>query len=95
MAETLGSLVDKICIAELKLYHMREQTERPDATPAFREQCRERLRILERQRSDLATELTILASLWSQGRWTPKVYRQFKLYNDPQYRPKSESARVL
>jgi len=32
MAETIGSLVDKVCIAELKIFHMREQVERPDAS---------------------------------------------------------------
>ena len=88
MAETIGSLTDKICIVELKIFHMAEQVDRPDADPSHRQQCRERLRILQRQRDDLAGELNALYASWSQGRWTPKVYRQFKMYNDPKYKLK-------
>ena len=46
MAETVGSLVDKLSIVELKIYHMAEQAERADATAEFRERCVERLAIL-------------------------------------------------
>ncbi len=88
MAETIGSLVDKICIAELKIYHMQEQVDRPEAAPAHREQSRDRVGILTRQRNDLAAELNELYDAWSRGRWTPKVYRQFKMYNDPKYKLK-------
>ena len=94
MAETMGSLIDKICIAELKIYHMREQLDRTDGEPAHHAQCRHRLEILTHQRNDLAGELNGLFQRWAQGRWTPKIYRQFKMYNDPQYRMKSETTRV-
>lgn len=86
MAETVGSLADKLSIVELKIYHMAEQAERPDATAEFRERCVERLAILRRQRDDLAQELTDLYRDVVSGRVVPKVYRQFKMYNDPQYR---------
>ncbi len=86
MAETVGWLADKISIMELKIYHMREQMARPDVTPAFREQCAERVAVLEMQRDDLAAELTTLLRDIAAGRVVPKVYRQFKMYNDPQYR---------
>jgi hypothetical protein len=86
VAETVGSLVDKICIAELKIYHMREQAERTDRPPEFRAQCEARLAVLREQRDDLAAELTALAADIAAGRVTPKVYRQFKMYNDPRYR---------
>ena len=88
MAETVGSLADKLSIVELKIYHMREQTERADATDEFRTQCRGRLEVLEAQRNDLAEELTRLVEDVAAGRVVPKVYRQFKMYNDPQYRTK-------
>ena len=87
MAETLGSLVDKITIIELKIYHMREQAERADATPEFRARCGDRLAVLGAQRDDLAAELTQLLGDIAAGRVVPRVYRQFKMYNDPQYRP--------
>ena len=93
MAETIGSLIDKISISELKIFHMQEQVDRPDAEPAHRARCADRLVILRRQRDDLAAELTDLVDRWGRGEWTPKVYRQFKMYNDPQYRPKPAAVR--
>ena len=86
MAETVGSLADKISIMELKIYHMAEQAEREDATEQFRASCNDRLAILRTQRDDLAEELTQLLADITSGRVVPKVYRQFKMYNDPQYK---------
>jgi len=86
VAETIGSLVDKITIIELKIYHMREQAQRTDTMPEFRERCEQRLTVMREQRDDLAAELTTLAMNIRAGRVVPKVYRQFKMYNDPQYR---------
>ena len=86
MAETIGSLVDKLTIIELKIYHMQEQAGRVDVTQEFRDRCDARLEVMREQRDDLAAELTKLAKDIVGGRVTPKVYRQFKMYNDPQYR---------
>jgi hypothetical protein len=86
VAETVGSLADKLCIVELKIYHMQEQTERPDASDDHRARCEERLHILRMQRDDLAEELSTLVTDIADGRVVPKVYRQFKMYNDPQYK---------
>lgn len=86
MAETVGSLVDKLSIIELKIYHMREQAERQDAAPEFVERCNGRLEVMRMQRDDLAQELSTLLTDIASGRVVPKVYRQFKMYNDPQYR---------
>jgi hypothetical protein len=86
VAETVGSLADKLSIVELKIYHMAEQAARDDAADEFRARCRERLEVLHLQRDDLAEELTVLLRDIAAGRVVPKVYRQFKMYNDPQYR---------
>ncbi len=86
MAETVGWLADKISIMELKIYHMREQTERTDVTDDFRAQCSQKLEVLQMQRDDLAAELGTLLRDVASGRVVPKVYRQFKMYNDPKYR---------
>ena len=86
MAETMGSLIDKICIAELKLFHIQEQIDRPDLTSDLRALSRERLAIMRRQRADLVAEANELAVRWKRGAWQPKVYRQFKMYNDPRFR---------
>jgi hypothetical protein len=88
VAETVAWLADKLSIVELKIYHMQEQAERRDVTPEFRERCSGRLEVLRMQRDDLAAELTQLFSDVVAGRVVPKVYRQFKMYNDPQYRIK-------
>ena len=86
MAETVGSLVDKISIVELKIYHMREQAQRADATAELRAQCADKLVILDLQRDDLVEELTTLVDDIAAGRVVPRIYRQFKMYNDPRYR---------
>ncbi len=86
MAETVGWLADKLSIVELKIYHMQEQADRKDVASEFRERCEARLEVLRLQRDDLAAELSQLVSDVAAGRVVPKVYRQFKMYNDPQYR---------
>lgn len=86
MAETVGWLADKLSIIELKIYHMQEQAERSDATPEFRARCMDKLAVMRMQRDDLAAELTTLLGDIASGKVVPKVYRQFKMYNDPQYR---------
>lgn len=86
MAETVGWLADKLTIMELKIYHMREQAGRADVDEPFRERCRDRLAVMREQRDDLAAELTRLVADIAARRVVPKVYRQFKMYNDPQYR---------
>lgn len=89
MAETVGSLVDKISIMELKLYHMQLQVQRSDATQQHREACAQKAAMITQQRDDLAAELTELMDSLMNGRRTLKVYRQFKMYNDPIYRSKA------
>lgn len=86
MAETVGSLADKLSIVELKIYHMGEQAARPEATAEFRAGCESKLGVMRRQRDDLAAEVTRLLGDIAAGRVVPKVYRQFKMYNDAQYR---------
>lgn len=89
MAETVGSLADKLSIVELKIYHMQEQADRADASDDFRARCQDRLSVLRTQRDDLADELTTLLTDIASGRVVPRVYRQFKMYNDPQYKAPS------
>jgi hypothetical protein len=89
MAETIGSLADKIIIVELKRFHMHEQTMREDTTAEHRQECQHKLTVLAQQRDDLVEELDQLFRDVMTGTKTLKVYRQFKMYNDPKYRTSS------
>ncbi|GAB4034086.1 MAG: hypothetical protein Fur0012_14190 [Elusimicrobiota bacterium] len=88
MAETIGSLVDKITIAELKIFHMSEQLNRQDASQKHKERAAEKLEILKVQSHDLQQELSELFMKVARGEVRLKIYRQFKMYNDPAYRIK-------
>jgi Protein of unknown function (DUF4254) len=94
VAETVGWLADKLSIVELKRYHMREQMERTDIAADFREQCSSKLEVLTRQRDDLAEELATLLADIASGRVVPRVYRQFKMYNDPAYRASRDEGKA-
>lgn len=84
--ETVGSLIDKLSINELKIYHMTEQKNRDDVDDAFREDCENRLQILTTQREDLAEELQQLMNDVVSGQKNFKVYRQMKMYNEKKFK---------
>lgn len=86
-SETAGAMIDRLSILALKVFHMRLQTERKDATPAHVAACREKLARLAEQRADLARCLGELLADCAAGRARFKVYRQFKMYNDPALNP--------
>ena len=88
MAETIGSLADKLSIIQLKICHMREQLLRTDADSAHKDASRQKIGVMETQRSDLEAELAELVAGVISGRVRLKIYRQFKMYNDPRYRGK-------
>lgn len=84
--ETIGSLIDKLSINELKIYHMTEQRMRSDITDTFREDCDCRLSVLREQKKDLIEELKNLAEDVGLGRRELKLYRQMKMYNEKKFR---------
>ena len=84
--ETVGSLVDKLSINELKIYHMTEQRERNDVDDAFKADCDGRLAILRQQRKDLAEELQTLIDDVASGRKQLRLYRQMKMYNEKRFK---------
>jgi len=85
--ETPGSVIDRLSILSLKVFHMREQSERLDATPEHIQKARDRLKILTLQHGDLTTALQCLLDDLFAGRKQMKIYRQFKMYNDPDTNP--------
>ena len=84
--ETVGSLIDKMSINELKVYHMTEQTQRDDISEEFRRDCLSRLDILKIQRNDLKEELQQLMDDVASGKKKFKLYRQMKMYNDKKFK---------
>lgn len=86
-SETAGAMIDRLSILALKISHMREQTERSDATPEHIDACRSKLERLQLQRDDLVTCFDRLLQEAVAGQAYFKVYRQFKMYNDPTLNP--------
>lgn len=86
-SETAGSMVDRMSVLSLKMYHMNLQTQRTDADEAHRETCRQKVLRLKEQRADLAECFDRLLQAAREGRAYFKVYRQFKMYNDPTLNP--------
>lgn len=86
-SETAGSIIDRLSILALKVRAMREQTERRDVDEAHRAGSRVKLDRLQQQRLDLGGCLDALIADAMAGRAYFKVYRQFKMYNDPRFNP--------
>jgi hypothetical protein len=79
--------IDRLSILALKIYHMREQVERAEATPEHHAACQAKLEVLLEQRADLITAIDQLLADYTTGRKYMKVYRQMKMYNDPSTNP--------
>lgn len=79
--------VDRLSILALKIYHMREQANRQDATQQHRELCNGKLNVLLEQQQDLSLAIDQLLENIKEGRIYMKVYRQMKMYNDPSTNP--------
>ena len=79
--------IDRLSILALKIYHMRLEAERTDATDEHREKCGAKLRVLLEQQRDLSQAITQLLDDIAAGRKYMKVYKQMKMYNDPDTNP--------
>ena len=87
-SETIGSIIDRLSIASLKVYHMAEQTVRDDASEGHIKTCLEKLDRLKQQEQDLGIALQSFIDDIIDGKKQNKLYRQFKMYNDPSLNPK-------
>ena len=86
-SETAGSIVDRMSIMALKVHAMRWQAGRDDVDDEHRASSRVKLERLRQQRQDLGDCLDALMADALAGRAYFKVYRQFKMYNDPRMNP--------
>ncbi len=86
-SESPGLIIDRLSILELKVYHTAAEVDRQTATEQHRAKNRQRLEVLTHQRDDLAG---CLDALWQDvlaGRRRFHLYRQLKMYNDPELNP--------
>lgn len=80
-------MIDRLSILNLKIYHTDEEARRMTATEAHRKKSAARLVVLEEQRRDLAGCLDALWAEVQAGTRRFKLYRQMKMYNDPELNP--------
>lgn len=86
-SETPGLMLDRLSILSLKRYHTLEEIERASAPPGHQERNRQRLAILEVQRVDLVACFDRLWQRVLRGELRFQLYRQLKMYNDPDLNP--------
>ncbi|MGD0737035.1 MAG: DUF4254 domain-containing protein [Terracidiphilus sp.] len=86
-SESPGLMIDRLSILALKIYHTREEAERRNAPEGHAERNGERLAVLKEQRADLAGCLDALWEETLEGARRFKLYRQMKMYNDPDLNP--------
>ena len=86
-SETAGAMIDRLSILALKVFHMRVQAHRQQAGHEHVSACQAKLQRLATQRVDLAHCLDTLLEECEAGLAYFKVYRQYKMYNDPALNP--------
>lgn len=86
-SETPGLIIDRLSILALRIFHTRIEAQRESASETHRLRNSDRLRILEEQSSDLTGCLDALLHDTAAGRRRFKLYRQLKMYNDPDLNP--------
>jgi len=86
-SETPGSMLDRCSIMALRIYHMREEADRSSATEDHRNKAKAKVETLVAQRNDLFNCLFNLIRNIKEGKRQFKIYRQFKMYNDPTMNP--------
>ncbi|MCL8008094.1 DUF4254 domain-containing protein [Gelidibacter japonicus] len=79
--------IDRLSILALKIYHMNEEVERPDASSSHKLNCTTKLNVLLEQRKDLSKAIDDLLADIKNGDKYMKVYKQMKMYNDDELNP--------
>jgi len=78
---------DRLSILALKIYHMKEEANRTEASQEHRDKCQAKLNVLLEQRTDLSTAIEDLLTDIESGNKFMKVYKQMKMYNDDDLNP--------
>ena len=79
--------IDRLSILALKIYHMQQETLRNDVIEEHRNECRKKTAVLVEQCRDLSLAIDQLLADIESGKKYMKVYKQMKMYNDPNLNP--------
>lgn len=79
--------IDRLSILYLKIYHMEAEVKRTDVDKEHIDRCQQKLNVLLTQREDLSSAIEQLLTDIEAGRKYMKVYKQMKMYNDPNLNP--------
>ena len=85
--ETIAWAIDRLSILALKIYHMKEESERQTADENHKANCHKKLDVLNDQRKDLCSSIDQLIEDIEAGKKYIKVYKQMKMYNDEDLNP--------
>lgn len=79
--------LDRLSILQLKLYHMKAEASRQEAEASHRAACEAKLQVLQQQNTDLSIAIAQLLESYQRGEKVMRVYKQMKMYNDPNLNP--------
>jgi hypothetical protein len=79
--------IDRLSILALKIFHMQKEVERRNGNETDQERYRNKLAILLEQQRDLSLAIDQLLDDIESGKKYMKVYKQMKMYNDPNLNP--------
>lgn len=79
--------IDRLSILALKIYHMQQEVLRADLADAQKKERETKLSTLLEQKKDLSTAIDQLLADIEAGKKYMKVYKQMKMYNDPELNP--------
>ena len=79
--------IDRLSILALKIFHMKEESERSSGSKEHRDSCKKKLLRLMEQKNDLSKAIDQLLQDMKNGLKYMKVYKQMKMYNDESLNP--------
>ncbi|MCQ2331653.1 MAG: DUF4254 domain-containing protein [Paludibacteraceae bacterium] len=79
--------IDRLSILHVKIFHMNVEVNRTDADATHIKKCNDKLAVLKEQLADMTTSISQLLADYESGEKIMKVYRQMKMYNDPDTNP--------
>ena len=85
--ETPAWAFDRLSILQLKIYHIAQEVVRIDVDVNHIQKCQDKLDLLLQQEIDLSIAIMQLLNDIAAGRKKMKLYKQMKMYNDPNLNP--------